>query len=89
MIYLGPNLPAGEIARAAVTTRASMIALSLVCAPDAMQTIREIRALREAVPEGIPLVLGGSAALRMRDRLRIPGVKIGDALSFLAEQEER
>jgi MerR family transcriptional regulator, light-induced transcriptional regulator len=86
VIYLGPNLPAHEIAQAAVATRASMIALSLVYAPDAMQTIREIRALREAVPQEIPVVLGGSAALRMRDRLRLPGVMIGDALSFLAEQ---
>ena len=80
VVYLGPNLPAAEIAAAATATGARLVALSLVYAPDAMHTIREIRTLREALPPEIPLLLGGAAATRMKDRLRITGVRVGERL---------
>jgi MerR family transcriptional regulator, light-induced transcriptional regulator len=82
VIYLGPNLPAHEIAQAAITTGAALVALSLVYAPDAMLTIRQVRELREALPPEIPLLLGGSAAIRMKDRMRLEGVRVAEKLDF-------
>jgi MerR family transcriptional regulator, light-induced transcriptional regulator len=80
VLYLGPNLPAREIADAAVAGGARLVALSLVYCPDAMHTVREIRELRALLPSGIPLLLGGAAALRMKDRMRMEGVRVGERL---------
>ena len=58
--YLGPSLPAEEIASAARTRRASAVALSLVFPESDPATIAELRRLRALLP-GLPLLIGGRA----------------------------
>jgi hypothetical protein len=45
-------------------------------APDALDTLKELRDLRAQLPEEIPLLLGGAAAIRMKDRIRLERVTV-------------
>ena len=61
-IYLGPDLPAGEVVAAARATRAGAVAVSTSeCAP-ARQRERAVRQLRRALPRDVALWLGGSGS---------------------------
>jgi MerR family transcriptional regulator, light-induced transcriptional regulator len=60
--YLGPVLPAEDIAEAAVRTRARAVALSIVSPFSDAALGDELRRLRTAVPKGIALVVGGAAS---------------------------
>jgi methanogenic corrinoid protein MtbC1 len=60
--YLGPNLPADDIAAAATLTRASVVALSIVYPGDDPNVGHELRKLRRALGAGVTLLVGGRAA---------------------------
>ncbi|MBX3175051.1 MAG: cobalamin-dependent protein [Gemmatimonadaceae bacterium] len=60
--YLGPNLPAAELARAAQFAKADCVALSIVYPVDDPALASELRALRELLPPKVALVVGGSGA---------------------------
>jgi MerR family transcriptional regulator, light-induced transcriptional regulator len=59
--YLGASLPAAEIAGAAKQNRARAVALSLVYPEDDPRIEGELTRLRELLPEGMPLLVGGRA----------------------------
>jgi MerR family transcriptional regulator, light-induced transcriptional regulator len=71
--YLGADLPAAEIAAAARDTGARMVALSTVYA-DRSLVATELRALREALPADVELVIGGAGVTRLNGRGEIEGV---------------
>lgn len=60
--YLGPNLPAGEIAEAAYKTSARSVALSLVHPKGDPATESELRSLGRLLKQDCSLVVGGEAA---------------------------
>ena len=60
--YLGPSLPAPEIAGAASQSHARAVALSLVYPEDDPKLEGELIRLRELLPSGLPLLVGGRAA---------------------------
>jgi methylmalonyl-CoA mutase cobalamin-binding subunit len=60
--YLGPNLPAAEIAGAVRQREARAVALSLVYPADCDWLLDELRRLRCALPTGVTLLVGGRAA---------------------------
>lgn len=62
VIYLGTSLPAGEIAGAAIANRVRAIALSIVYPADDPALGEEMHRLRNLVPAGLPIVVGGNAA---------------------------
>jgi methanogenic corrinoid protein MtbC1 len=62
VIYLGPNLPAEELARAAQIAKADAVALSIVYPTDDPRITRELRTLRSLLPPRVGLVIGGSGA---------------------------
>jgi DNA-binding transcriptional MerR regulator/methylmalonyl-CoA mutase cobalamin-binding subunit len=67
-IYLGPDLPAGEVAAAAAATCARVVAVSTGrCAP-ARQREQAVRTLRRELPSDVAIWLGGSGS----DGLPIP-----------------
>jgi MerR family transcriptional regulator, light-induced transcriptional regulator len=68
VVYLGPDLPADEIAFAAIRTGARAVALSAVYAPDADALEAELKELRERLPPQVPLLVGGAAAEALGDR---------------------
>jgi DNA-binding transcriptional MerR regulator/methylmalonyl-CoA mutase cobalamin-binding subunit len=77
-IYLGPDLPIGEVVAAAGATRAGAVAVSTSgCAPD-RQRERAVRQLRRALPRDVALWIGGggSEGLSLPDRVeRIDSVE--------------
>jgi DNA-binding transcriptional MerR regulator/methylmalonyl-CoA mutase cobalamin-binding subunit len=64
--YLGADLPAEEIASAVRQRGASRVALSLVYPADDPGLPGELRRLRDALPAGVAVVVGGGAAERHR-----------------------
>ena len=88
-VYLGPNLPALDIAVAATQAAASVVALSVVYA-DGERTLRELRRLAVELPSSTLLVIGGAAAARLERSLRVQGIRVlSDLAAFRAVLRER
>ena len=83
VIYLGPNLPAAEIAMAAVQTRANAVALSIVFPDDDRALLGELAALRHALPKNVDIVVGGAAVERYHAELRLADVRVERSLDGL------
>ena len=62
VLYLGPNLPAEEIAGAALQSGAKAIALSIVHPPDDSRIWQELASLRKFTGEGLAIFAGGRAS---------------------------
>jgi DNA-binding transcriptional MerR regulator/methylmalonyl-CoA mutase cobalamin-binding subunit len=83
--YLGPSLPAAEIAGAACHSQARAVALSLVYPEDDPRLENELLRLRELLPPEIPILAGGRAATAYGDTLAKAGVSpIRDLHHFCA-----
>jgi cobalamin-dependent methionine synthase I len=82
IVYLGPDLPAGDVVTAARRTGASLIALSVVFPAVDAELLRDISAVRSALP-AIPLVVGGRAALAAAEDLRAAGAVVAGDLNAL------
>ena len=61
-VYLGPNLPAEEIAAAAEACGAQAVALSIVYPGDDPRVVQEIERLRRLVGDDVTIFVGGRAA---------------------------
>ena len=84
-IYLGPNLPAAEIAGAAIQNRCAAVALSVVYPDGDPQVASELETLRRCLPESIQIVVGGRAAASYTDVLRsIQAHQVRDLPEFFA-----
>jgi MerR family transcriptional regulator, light-induced transcriptional regulator len=61
-VYLGPDLPAGDVAAATAATAAAAVAFSVVneCAGEALAGY--LVRVREALPPGVPVLVGGRGA---------------------------
>jgi methylmalonyl-CoA mutase cobalamin-binding subunit len=68
-IYLGSNIPAEEIAFAALEKNARAVALSLTYPADDPRLPDELRKLRKRLPDNVALLVGGAAALGYREVL--------------------
>ena len=77
VLYLGPDLPAADIAAAAVASNARAVALSIVF-PGATDRVREeLVALRRTLPQAVPIFAGGASAGSHADTLeQIDAVRI-------------
>ena len=88
-LYLGPDLPAAEIARAARTAAAELVALSVLVL-DRRAADSEIRALVAELPPHVDVVVGGPGADDVAER--VPGVTPLGSLEhferFLAERRD-
>ena len=86
--YLGPNLPAEEIAAFAAARRARVVALSIVYPLDDSRLPDELRRLRALLPSGTKLLVGGPGAAAYERALRAVGASsMVDMLGFAAELE--
>jgi MerR family transcriptional regulator, light-induced transcriptional regulator len=85
VIYLGPDLPASEIAGAALDTHASAVALSVVLPPNEEEVVREVLFLRGALPEHVALLAGGGACAALGPRLSEAGARVITSLPALRE----
>jgi methanogenic corrinoid protein MtbC1 len=80
--YLGPSLPAEEIAAAAERVGARAVALSIIF-PDDTHLSSELRRLMQLVPEETAVLVGGRGAVHYSDLLEELGAShISDLPSF-------
>lgn len=85
--YLGPSLPAEEIAAAAETNGSRAVALSIVLADDP-HVKNELAKLGQLLPETIALLVGGRSSAHYADVLQqIGAVRLPDLPSFRIELE--
>jgi DNA-binding transcriptional MerR regulator/methylmalonyl-CoA mutase cobalamin-binding subunit len=83
--FLGPDLPASEIASVARQLGAAMVVLSAVHPRMDAESAEEIVELRRALPSSVRLVIGGHGADPHRDRWRESGVLCFSSLSEFRE----
>jgi methanogenic corrinoid protein MtbC1 len=81
VIYLGPDLPAEEIAAAVRQLKPRAVALSVIYKNGNLQVQEEIRKLRRYVSEDIEIFVGGRAAGALKPALDDVGVKCIDNLA--------
>jgi methanogenic corrinoid protein MtbC1 len=68
--YLGPNLPAEEIAAAAKSRRPRAVALSIVYPGDDPRLPEDLRRLAAQLDDGVALLVGGASSSSYADVLR-------------------
>jgi MerR family transcriptional regulator, light-induced transcriptional regulator len=76
--YLGSDMPAADIAAAALETEARAVALSSVYTTDEEALVRELRSLRGLMPGDVALLVGGGGAARMALADDLAVVKMSD-----------
>lgn len=79
--YLGPSLPAEEIAACVEIRKARAVALSMVYPSDDPNVPRELTKLRGLLPPQIALLIGGRAAFGYHQALRVPDVRLVTCLA--------
>ena len=84
--YLGPSLPAHEIAQAALRTRSSVVALSIVYPADDPNLGNEIRALAGALAPGTRLLIGGMSAGSYLESIERAGATFLETADDVIEQ---
>lgn len=83
--YLGPSLPAEEIAGVAISTGAAVVALSLIYPLDDPTVESEVNKLRKLLPEQTAVIVGGLAADRYREQFaRIDVISLDNLGEFRA-----
>jgi methanogenic corrinoid protein MtbC1 len=86
--YLGPNLPAEEIAAAAAQRKARVVALSVVYPADDPRVAEELRRLRGLLAPEIMILVGGSGAEHYAHILDGTGIRrLPDFATFRQELE--
>lgn len=86
--YLGPNLPAEEIAAGAMQNQARAIGLSIIYPSDDVRMLLEFTKLRRALSGDVALLVGGRAAEAYREVWESVGaIRIHDMQSFRAVLE--
>ncbi|HSU15622.1 MerR family transcriptional regulator [Longimicrobium sp.] len=75
VVYLGADLPADEVARAARETGAEAVALSIVLG-DGRAAADEVRALRRALPPHVPVIAGGAGARAVASSIGEAGLRV-------------
>ena len=67
--YLGPSLPAEEIASAVFANQFRAVALSIIYPADDPELPRQITRLRQLLPVGMPIIIGGAAAAAYQETI--------------------
>ncbi|HSR68451.1 MAG TPA: MerR family transcriptional regulator [Acidobacteriota bacterium] len=89
VVYLGPDLPAEEIAAAAQRTGARLVALSLVYPPDSPKVRQQLKKLRRSLPASVQITVGGRGAAAYAQVLdAIGAITLQDIPSLRIKLEE-
>jgi len=83
VIYLGPSLPAAEIAGAAIQHQARAVALSIIFPADDAKLPDELAQLKNHLPGNTRLIVGGQAAASYQATLRSLGIQATKELGEL------
>ena len=83
VLYLGANLPAAEIAGAALQNRVRVVGLSLVYPEDDSRLEGELKKLRQLLPRDVSLLIGGRAMPAYRHAVKaVRATSIRDLVHF-------
>jgi DNA-binding transcriptional MerR regulator/methylmalonyl-CoA mutase cobalamin-binding subunit len=88
ILYLGADIPAADIARAALRHRPRLVAVSVVSRELGRQLVTELSELREALPSEATLVVGGRGLARHETLLDEIGAVRIDGLAALRDYLE-
>jgi MerR family transcriptional regulator, light-induced transcriptional regulator len=80
VIQLGPDLPAEEIARAALQKGVHLVALSALHRADEDEVVEELQRLRAELPERVEVIVGGPAVEGYRKDLKARGIEVVEDL---------
>lgn len=83
LLYLGADLPAADIARAALTVGARAVLLSIVYPDDDPQLAPELSRLRHLLPGTVSLLVGGAAADACAPQFLTAGAEVLPSLPAL------
>ncbi len=83
VIYLGADLPAADVARAAQQTSSQIVGMSVVYIEDERALAKELKELRRLLPSRIEMWIGGNGASVLRARLGGDGFEILEGLGEL------
>lgn len=89
VLYLGTDLPAGEIADAARAAGARVVALSVVYVEDRDRVLGELRALRSRLPRDVALIAGGAGAHALAAELGAMNVRVETSIAGLVTELRR
>ncbi len=88
VVYLGPNLPVEEIAAAAASLEAKVVALSIVYPNDDQHLKKNLVSLKKMLPEDMAIIIGGRAINGYLDVLdEISAVVVKDTYQLKTELE--
>lgn len=74
VMVLGADLPGEDLGEAVVTSGADAVALSAILPGEPRRLEREIRSLRQCLPAGVPILMGGAGGLELLEVL--PGLGV-------------
>lgn len=89
VVYLGADLPANEIADAAVSASVRIVAVSIIFVEHRKAVIEEMRALRSRLPSAVALIAGGSGASAIAADLIKMGVLVQSSVDGLLAELRR
>ena len=89
VVYLGPNLPANELATAVIEVQASVVALSITYVDDFDHLVTELSALDRLLPEGAEMIVGGRGAGELAPQIGEIGARYLGTLADFREELER
>ena len=69
-LYFGPNMPAVEIAKAAVASKSNAVAISATLTGEEGIVYNEILHLKECLPQDIALICGGPGLALLKDKIQ-------------------
>lgn len=81
--YLGPGVPASDIAAAAVNALARAVGVTVPRAGGRDLLLEELRALRLRLSPRVPLLVGGAGARTLAPELRRAGIHVVERLADL------
>ena len=83
--YLGPDLSPDDIARSVRATGSMAVALSVVRRAGPQELVSTVERLRQRLPDGVPLLLGGAGVLAHRAVLESSGaIVLADYAALLS-----
>ena len=86
VLYLGPDLPAQEIADAAIAADVRVVALSVGYMDDSTRVLGELRALRTRLPATVSIIAGGAGARSIAAQLAAIDVLVEASIPGLIAQ---